>query len=95
MDDEEAFAITVHLLKTATGERVEYRTEGFQDPDNPGQFSSFIWEDGNFSCDCNRELFFARAKGLPEPDVYCSGGRFRVEKIVRDADGVVIYEESA
>lgn len=23
----------------------------------------FLWEEGNYSCDCNRELFFRRAQG--------------------------------
>ena len=25
--------------------------------------SRFIWEEGNYSCDCNRNLFFERAGG--------------------------------
>lgn len=40
----------------------------------------FLWRDGNYSCDCNRELFFERAKGK-DPDldeVWCSEGRFEV-----------------
>lgn len=36
------------------------------------------WAEGNMSCDCNRELEFARAASEPEPDVQCSDGRFLV-----------------
>lgn len=33
-----------------------------------GEASAFIWTEGNFSCDCNRYLFFERAAG-ETPDV--------------------------
>lgn len=54
----------------------------------------FWWQEGSFSCDCNRELEFARAGGDPIRDDpgnhYCLGHkRFRVESI-RLANGVVI-----
>ncbi len=39
------------------------------------------WADGDMSCDCNRELEFARAAHEDEPDVQCSEGRFLVTKI--------------
>lgn len=38
------------------------------------------WTEGNFCCDCNRALFFARAAGEPDPaDVPCSENLFLVE----------------
>lgn len=56
-------------------------------------FSEFWWSEGNGSCDCNRELFFLRAKGEDEPDeVQCGEERFCVR--VSDADtGEVFYAE--
>jgi hypothetical protein len=60
----------------------------------------FLWEDGNFSCDCNRSLEFQRAKGQ-EPDIMkdnapcntCEADRrFRVDSIVLD-NGEVVYRE--
>lgn len=55
-----------HITDEATGETVVYRdeqeySEEWDDEDpNP---TLFIWEEGNYSCDCNRRLFFERAKG--------------------------------
>lgn len=30
--------------------------------------SAYAWTDGNFGCDCNRALFFARAAGENDPE---------------------------
>lgn len=52
----------------------------------------YNWEDGNFSCDCNRAMFFADAAGEPDPDVPCSDGLFSVR--LRNAKtGEVFYDE--
>ena len=47
-----------------------------------------IWwlTEGNFGCDCNRELEWRRANG-EDPDwgeVYCSDGRFSIPYIILD-----------
>jgi hypothetical protein len=45
--------------------------------------SNFQWTEGNYGCDCNRELFFERAAGL-DPDVMsatCGTDRYSVEHI--------------
>ena len=47
------------------------------------------WADGNMSCDCNREIQFARAAGDNKPAIRCSDGRFRVLEF-RFADGRVL-----
>ena len=58
------------------------------------EFNQFWWEDGNAQCDCNRSLFFERAKG-GSPDigeVECSDGKYSVR--LSDADtGAVLYDE--
>lgn len=42
-----------------------------------------IWSEGNFSCDCNRESFFLRTRGIePDPAIDCSDGRYRVPYLV-------------
>lgn len=38
----------------------------------------FIWTEGNFACDCNRGLFFARAVGEDGPDRACGSERYSV-----------------
>ena len=55
--------------------------------------STYIWEDGNYSCDCNRRRFFARAndedKDLDRP---CGYDRYSVR--LRNAKtGRVYYDE--
>jgi hypothetical protein len=61
----------------------------------------YMWGDGNYSCDCNRELFFEQAGSPLEDDddddegetPHCGETRYRV-KIV-DPDGAVLYEDEA
>jgi hypothetical protein len=53
---------------------------------------SFLWgPDGNYGCDCNRRLFFARAAGEEEEHHgTCSEGAFSVRITV---DGVQVYAD--
>jgi len=79
----------VTITDTTTGEVAKY-AEPCWEP-----VSAYMWGDGNYSCDCNRGLFFERAKGN-DPDLFefdCGDGRFRV--IARnEATGQVLYEDS-
>jgi hypothetical protein len=59
--------------------------------DVPTDPDDFGWSEGNFSCDCNRAQFFAEAKGLRDPDLPCSDGRFSVR--VAANDGSTIYSD--
>jgi hypothetical protein len=51
---------------------------------DPYPWNEFLWADGNYACDCNRELLFARAGGDPDPDWWserqapCGEGRYSV-----------------
>lgn len=49
--------ITAHILNETTGEIKISEHDAIYDRDTDGP-SLFIWEEGNFSCDCNRSLFF-------------------------------------
>ena len=56
----------------------------------------YWWEHGNAACDCNRELFFLSAQGLPNPEVgdECGCGRGAFSVRCTDADtGEVLYNE--
>ena len=53
---------------------------------------TFIWSGGNFACDCNRAMFFADAKGEPDPNVECANGAFSVQ-IKNAKTGEVFYDE--
>lgn len=57
------------------------------------EYNTYWWERGNASCDCNRELFFLRARNENDPDdTECSDGRFSVR--LSDADtGEILYDE--
>lgn len=84
-------AVVVHIRQTADG--VVRAMDGavlMVDADNDGLF---IWEEGNFSCDCNRELFFRRAGERPEIDnPECGDTRYRIQ--IKDAaTGEVLYDE--
>ena len=78
--------MTIEIREAATGETRRI------DDDSP--FSEFIWTDGNYACDCNRALFFARAAGAGDPNTACSDGRF-VVRIHEDGvvdDGLAVIE---
>jgi hypothetical protein len=58
--------------------------------------SNFMWKDGNFSCDCNRHLFFNYAVGIEpeedEEDDECTDWKYSV-RLVNPVDGKVFYNE--
>jgi hypothetical protein len=85
-------ATVVEIRDNDTGIVREYQnadilTDGGAEP------SSYIWEDGNYSCDCNRRLFFARAAGEDEDwDSDCSDGLYSV-RVRNKKSGRVFYSE--
>lgn len=87
------FPADVYIRQVSTGEVRVYRSHEIA---INGQWSPFIWEDGNLSCDCNRFLFFKTA-GEEDisftMDIECTDGLFRIEKIIHVLTGEVIYEE--
>lgn len=80
-----------HIRLNATGEVRKYATsEVLQEGDKYP--SVFNWEENNYACDCNRALFFARAKGEDEPDVECGDGLYSVN-LYNAKTGEVYYNE--
>ena len=77
--------INVDILDLESGEVRTYN----QNVDWNG---SFIWEEGNFACDCNRGNFFARAGGEFDLDSPCGDERFVVLEI-RSDEGERLYGE--
>jgi len=41
----------------------------FKEPNSWKETTRFLWEDGNYSCNCNRFLFFERALGKTEAEI--------------------------
>jgi hypothetical protein len=79
-------AFDVHIKDTQTDNVVVYRH-------NLDWFGEFIWEEGNYCCDCNRSIFFRQAGGTFEGHVDCSTERFDIIKIVEE-DGTVYVNET-
>jgi GH43 family beta-xylosidase len=56
------------------------------------EFSDFIWSEGNYSCDCNREIFFCLARDESETNEDCGESRYSV-RITDDDTGAIQYDE--
>lgn len=64
----------VSIIDTTTGE-----TRTFHEADEEAdEWPPFNWTEGNYSCDCNRALFFVRAKNEEDPNIPCGEERFKV-----------------
>lgn len=86
LDEKGNVLITARIKNVSTGEIKEkphYLLFPDWDNENP---SWYIWEEGNFSCDCNRAIFF------DDEDEKCGETRYRVQLINND-DGGVFYSE--
>lgn len=78
--------IEIRITCVATGEAFRY-TEQIDDDEG----LNWQWSDGNYGCDCNRRLFFHRAKGIDEPAEHrCGEGAFYVQ--ITEA-GNVIFDD--
>lgn len=89
-------AIDVYIRSAATGEVRVYHDKGLCDTVDD-RFWDYIWEEGNFSCDCNRGSFFAN-DGKPSEDYKwagkeCGQSAYIVEKIVRLDTGAIVYKD--
>lgn len=65
--------IDVYIRRVSDGVERIYHTEGILEDDNE-TLSTHIWANGNFSCDCNRYLFFQHAADEQEVDENCKCG---------------------
>lgn len=102
-------SLLVKIRKNDTGEVRTYvdedaykYAEGWKEfyPDSPlSSMVHHMWGEGNFSCDCNRELFFIRALDLEDEDdpddPKCGKTRFSVLEIKDTNTGIVLYDEEA
>lgn len=72
------------IQDTETNEVRHYKDSYDWDDEN---HMLYMFQEGNYSCDCNRELFFQRAKGEPETDldeVKCGEGRYVIARAMRE-----------
>lgn len=90
MDNQHWPRAIVRIRNNSTGE-IRQRVEEFCLEDD-GSPSLFIWQEGNFSCDCNRWLFFHDFPDCEEDDEGpCGDSAFSVE--ILDLNGKVLYSE--
>ena len=83
--------IVVDLLEVSTGNTSKYRDEILIEADSCGLNypELYIWEEGNYSCDCNRRSFFY---GKFVEDSPCGDVEYLV-KISNAQTGEVYYDE--
>ena len=90
-DDLTWVKIIAHIRKNETGEIRQYETHEILE-DGEWFPSVFNWEENNYSCDCNREIFFERSNGKEIDVTSCTDGRFSV-KLQNPKTGTFYYEE--
>ena len=77
----------VEIISVADGSLRKYH-----DPDAWDDISEYMWSDGNYGCDCNRSLFFARAAGIePEHADKCGDSAYLVR--ITDDAGKELYAD--
>ena len=84
--------VAVQIVNKSTGEVREYETCEFL---RYGEVtpSHFAWSEGDYSCDCNRRIFFARAAAEDEDwEQGCSDGQFGV-RLTNLMTGLAYYDD--
>lgn len=85
--------VRVFIRRNSDGVIREYHPEVGWCVDRSNESNQYIWREGNYACDCNRSLFFARAGGEEEIDYDCGETAFTIMKIL-SKDGEVLYSEA-
>lgn len=87
-------AVIAHIRKNDTREVREYHPDMLI-KDGEDWPDIWIWTDGNFSCDCNRALFFGYAAGetwKDANDAPCGEGGYSV-KLVNPVTGECFFDD--
>lgn len=82
----------IEILDTKTNETVR------SDELLGKEFDSYHWTEGNESCDCNRILFFLRAKGFDTEEELdrgvCYGDDISYRVKVYDLEGSLLFDDT-
>ena len=86
--------IVALIRNNKTGEIREYKDEVWWDYNEPYDDypNDFMWSEGNYSCDCNRHLFFQRAKNEDEDNAECGDDLYSVN-LKNPKGGKIFYKE--
>lgn len=90
-DGKSMIDVVVHIMDNTTGQCVsfdDYLLWDYED-DIP---DTYIWERGNFQCDCNRGSFFDKVLGQEKDDYECGDGRYSVN-LQNPVTGEYFYTE--
>ena len=85
--------IIAHIRNNQTGEIRQYKDDAIWDEDN-GCPHLFIWEEGNYSCDCNRKIFWGDSIGheYEDEETPCGDGDFSIN-LENPKTGEIFYRE--
>ena len=89
-DTSEWVKIKVHIRNNDTKQVRIYEDDGLWDEDTQ-EVALYIWEEGNFACDCNRQLFWWRANNENEDETPCGDSKFSVN--IYSTNGKLVYKE--
>ena len=92
------YKIDVYLRDLNTGYSDVYHThDPFDNEFYNNGFGTYLWSEGNYSCDCNRSLFlycYAENGTGKYKDYPCGEGNIIIDKIVRVDTGEILYSEN-
>jgi hypothetical protein len=84
---------TIHLRNKLTGETRVYKDE--YDWQDSGEYEAeelmlFMYEEGNYSCDCNRSLFLYDWN--EDKKLECGGDIIVIDKIEETESGKIVFD---
>lgn len=85
--------IDFHIKDEQTGETRIYKDDYEYDAEWTAEGTNatlFIWEEGNYACDCNRRLFFGRVNCEELTDTPCGEARYSVIGYNRETGAKVL-----
>lgn len=83
--------IIARIKNNITGEIRDYCNDAIWDEEK-NEPALWIWQEGNYACDCNRYLFFQRAKREKQVERGCSDGKYSVN-IYNAKNMELLYKE--
>ena len=82
--------VLIKIKENETNIIHDYKTESLWDEDT-NTIYTYIWEEGNFKCDCNRKLFFYNHE-ISDDELECSEDKYSVN--IHDyKNGNILYKE--
>lgn len=81
-----------HVLIRRNSDRLVRIHRESSGPSPWDETTEYLWEGGNWACDCNRSLFFKVAAGNDDPESDdCGDGAYSVCCVA--TDGTTLYED--